>query len=74
MIYVYLHQGGDCCSLYSVSFHYVDPVTMHVIDHLLYRTSVYGHHQVAPSQDMFKPGLSWYQNSELRNCMFDSES
>ncbi|KAL3890041.1 hypothetical protein ACJMK2_002341 [Sinanodonta woodiana] len=35
-------EGPMCCSQYSISFHYVQPSDMYVIDHLLYRTSVYG--------------------------------
>ncbi|KAL4217575.1 Transferase [Mactra antiquata] len=35
-------QGPECCSRYSVSFHYMEPHAMLLIDHLLYRTSVYG--------------------------------
>ncbi|KAK7477607.1 hypothetical protein BaRGS_00031155 [Batillaria attramentaria] len=36
------HIGADCCSQLSISFHKVNPDLMRVVDHLLYRTSVYG--------------------------------
>ena len=35
-------QGDDCCSQLTISFHKVDPQLMKILDHLLYRTSVYG--------------------------------
>ncbi|XP_045182180.1 glycoprotein-N-acetylgalactosamine 3-beta-galactosyltransferase 1-like [Mercenaria mercenaria] len=34
--------GVECCSKYSISFHYMDPSTILLVDHLLYRTSVLG--------------------------------
>jgi glycoprotein-N-acetylgalactosamine 3-beta-galactosyltransferase len=34
--------GTECCSELTVSFHKVDPKLMVLMDHLLYRTTVYG--------------------------------
>ena len=39
---VCVHQRDECCSQLTISFHKVDPTLMKIIDHLLYRTSVYG--------------------------------
>ncbi|XP_060569359.1 glycoprotein-N-acetylgalactosamine 3-beta-galactosyltransferase 1-like isoform X2 [Ruditapes philippinarum] len=36
------NEGMACCSKYSISFHYMDPASMLLVDHLLYRTSVAG--------------------------------
>ena len=35
-------QGEECCSQLSISFHKVDPDLMHIMDQLLYRTTVMG--------------------------------
>ncbi|TPP59255.1 Glycoprotein-N-acetylgalactosamine 3-beta-galactosyltransferase 1 [Fasciola gigantica] len=34
--------GSKCCSIYSISFHYVSPVDMYVIDYFLYEMRVHG--------------------------------
>ncbi|KAK7462081.1 hypothetical protein BaRGS_00038491 [Batillaria attramentaria] len=47
--------GRNCCSELTISFHDVDPDQMLVLDHLLYRTSVYGRVQdPAKLKDLFQ--------------------
>ncbi|KAL3874500.1 hypothetical protein ACJMK2_037509 [Sinanodonta woodiana] len=35
-------EGRNCCSQFTISFHYMNPRVMRLADHLLYMTSVYG--------------------------------
>ncbi|KAK3596041.1 hypothetical protein CHS0354_032566 [Potamilus streckersoni] len=35
-------EGRNCCSQFTISFHYTNPKSMLLMDHLLYKTSVYG--------------------------------
>ncbi|KAL3874437.1 hypothetical protein ACJMK2_037449 [Sinanodonta woodiana] len=35
-------EGRNCCSQFAISFHYTNPRSILLMDHLLYKTSVYG--------------------------------
>ncbi|ESO81906.1 hypothetical protein LOTGIDRAFT_170451 [Lottia gigantea] len=49
--------GRNCCSQLLISFHYVKPDMMLIIEHLLYRTSVYGRKvEETGLQDLFEIG------------------
>lgn len=48
-----LRNGAGCCSQFSVTFHHVNPQTMLFMDHLLYRTSVYGRNTPTDINDIF---------------------
>ncbi|PVD36877.1 hypothetical protein C0Q70_03867 [Pomacea canaliculata] len=52
-----MSAGRECCSQLSISFHYIEPRMMYMIDMLLYRVSVYGRHgqDVALRTSVFKP-------------------
>lgn len=51
---VYVLQGSECCSQFSISFHRMTPQEILVFDHLLYRTSVYGRHVAKNIPEFFK--------------------
>lgn len=44
-IYYDIKEGLECCSDTAISFHYVSPNLMYVIDYLLYHVRVIGGHQ-----------------------------
>lgn len=49
----FLAQGLDCCSDNAVSFHYVSPNQMYVLDYLIYHLRPYGiitHSQPLPDK------------------------
>ncbi|KAK7480205.1 hypothetical protein BaRGS_00028590, partial [Batillaria attramentaria] len=47
--------GRECCSEATISFHYVDPDMILVLDHLFYRLSVYGRlKNMDKLQDLFE--------------------
>ncbi|KAL3874491.1 hypothetical protein ACJMK2_037500 [Sinanodonta woodiana] len=35
-------EGRNCCSQFTITFHYMNPRSILLIDHLLYKTSVFG--------------------------------
>ncbi|KAK7500013.1 hypothetical protein BaRGS_00008861 [Batillaria attramentaria] len=49
--------GDECCSELTISFHWVDAGLMRTIEHLLYKTSVYGRQvNVEKFKDFIQPG------------------
>ena len=44
--YLFCFQGADSISDYAVSFHYVTPSQMRVLDFFAYRLTVYGRHDM----------------------------
>ncbi|KAL4218212.1 glycoprotein-N-acetylgalactosamine 3-beta-galactosyltransferase [Mactra antiquata] len=53
--------GHECCSQYSVAFHYVTPTEQYLFEHLLYHTSIYRH---------TKGGNSTHADNLDKNPMF----
>lgn len=62
----YGHEGGEvyyvsrpyetgpgCCSEFTVSYHYVTPEEMYLIEFLLYHTQIYGRHSTARDKEIF---------------------
>ncbi|XP_062586868.1 glycoprotein-N-acetylgalactosamine 3-beta-galactosyltransferase 1-like [Saccostrea cucullata] len=47
------NTGPDCCSEFTVSFHYVTPEEMYLMEFLLYHTRIYGRHSVAKDKEIF---------------------
>ncbi|XP_046350386.2 glycoprotein-N-acetylgalactosamine 3-beta-galactosyltransferase 1-like [Haliotis rufescens] len=45
-----IQAGPDCCSQFSISFHYVSSHMMYIIDFLLYRVSIYGNYDLPKEQ------------------------
>ncbi|XP_060085329.1 glycoprotein-N-acetylgalactosamine 3-beta-galactosyltransferase 1-like [Ylistrum balloti] len=48
-------KGAECCSQFTVSYHHVDAATMAFMEHMLYRTSVYGRNGLTNASDVFPP-------------------
>lgn len=46
-------QGPGCCSEFTVSYHYVTPEEMYLIEFLLYHTQIYGRHSTARDKEIF---------------------
>lgn len=52
-----MQKGKDCCSRYSISYHYVTPDAMLFLHHVLYETSVFGLNQdLTLKEPVFKTG------------------
>ncbi|XP_069105956.1 glycoprotein-N-acetylgalactosamine 3-beta-galactosyltransferase 1-like isoform X2 [Argopecten irradians] len=47
--------GADCCSQYPVTYHHMDEEHMLFLEHMLYRTHVWGRHGKSDMKDLFRP-------------------
>lgn len=77
---ILLLLGSECCSQFSISFHRLQPQSILVSDHLLYRTSIYTRHVIGRVQDIFRHevmtktpmGLSTMKNAWLSADSFNT--
>lgn len=60
-IYYDIKEGMECCSDYAVSFHYVSPNLMYVIDYLVYHMRAFG---VIPHAQPLEKKLTFMQMDE----------
>lgn len=51
--YHHLLQGPECCSEFTVSFHYVTPEDMYLMEFLLYHARIFGRHSTAKGKEIF---------------------
>ncbi|XP_056006098.1 glycoprotein-N-acetylgalactosamine 3-beta-galactosyltransferase 1-like isoform X5 [Ostrea edulis] len=45
--------GPECCSEFTVSFHYVTPEDMYLMEFLLYHARIFGRHSTAKGKEIF---------------------
>ncbi|XP_046562846.1 glycoprotein-N-acetylgalactosamine 3-beta-galactosyltransferase 1-like [Haliotis rubra] len=59
-----IQAGPECCSQFSISFHYVSSHMMYIINFLLYRVSVYGVSDLPADQlqDIFTKKISYIKH------------
>ncbi|KAK3095478.1 hypothetical protein FSP39_015158 [Pinctada imbricata] len=58
-----IKDGPDCCSQLSVSFHYINPVQMYLLEFMLYKSVLHGRHYPIKSKDnFFKPEVATIPN------------
>lgn len=62
MISLYFFQGIECCSNSAISFHYVSPEMMYVIENLIYNINPYGIDRKMNKSVAVKNG-SFYSNN-----------
>ncbi|XP_076816534.1 glycoprotein-N-acetylgalactosamine 3-beta-galactosyltransferase 1-like [Clavelina lepadiformis] len=44
-------SGPECCSDFAISFHYIEPDMMYVLEYFVYKLNVFGMHQVQQKKD-----------------------
>ncbi|KAL5019844.1 hypothetical protein ScPMuIL_002736 [Solemya velum] len=59
-----IKEGKDCCSQLTISFHYVEPRMMYLIEFLLYRMTVYGWNTHVDFTGIFKKEVSHIEKEE----------
>ncbi|XP_060085085.1 glycoprotein-N-acetylgalactosamine 3-beta-galactosyltransferase 1-like [Ylistrum balloti] len=52
-----VHGGVDCCSQFPVTYHHLNEANMLFLEHMLYRTHVWGRHGRTDVTDFFKPQI-----------------
>ncbi|OWF55768.1 glycoprotein-N-acetylgalactosamine 3-beta-galactosyltransferase 1-like [Mizuhopecten yessoensis] len=61
----HVHRGAECCSQFPVTYHHLDVDNIIFLEHMLYRTHVWGRHGRTDVKDLFPPKSVRPQNKHL---------